>query len=52
MPCGVSVGAVTVGGRLHLAFRYRLAQFDADAAARFTECYLAELGGLVGEVCN
>ena len=50
MPCGVSVGAVTVGRRLHLAFRYRHAQFDADAAARFTDRYLAELGELVAEV--
>ncbi len=50
MPCGVSVGAVTVDGRLHLAFRYRHAQFDADAAARFTDRYLAELSALVVEV--
>ena len=50
MPCGVSVGAVTAGGRLHLAFRYGHAQFDDDAAARFTESYLAELGELVADV--
>ncbi|HWC09878.1 MAG TPA: hypothetical protein VG455_01510, partial [Acidimicrobiales bacterium] len=50
MPCGVSIGAVTAGGRLHLAFRYRRAQFDDDAAARFTERYLAELAALVADV--
>jgi NRPS condensation-like uncharacterized protein len=50
MPCGVSVGAATVDGRLHLAFRYRHAQFDDDAAARFTDRYLAELGDLVADV--
>jgi NRPS condensation-like uncharacterized protein len=50
MPCGVSVGAVTVGGRLHLAFRYRHAQFDAAAAARFTDRYLTEMAELVADV--
>lgn len=43
MPLGLSVGAVTVAGRLQLAFRYRHPQFDADAARRFAECYLDEL---------
>lgn len=43
MPLGLSVGAVTVRGRLHLVFRYRHAQFDADAARRFVDCYLAQL---------
>ena len=47
MPCGVSVGAATVGDRLHLAFRYRRAQFDDEAAACFTDRYLAELAALV-----
>jgi NRPS condensation-like uncharacterized protein len=43
MPCGLSVGAVTADGRLHLAFRYRHAQFDDDAARRFADRFLGEL---------
>ena len=43
MPLGLTVGALTVGGRLHLAFRYRHRLFDADAARRFADRYLAEL---------
>jgi NRPS condensation-like uncharacterized protein len=43
MPLGLAIGAVTAAGRLHLAFRYRLRLFDADAARRFAEGYLAEL---------
>lgn len=46
MPMGISVGAVTVAGRLHLVFRYCHALFDADAAGRFAALYLAELGRL------
>lgn len=42
-PVGLSVGAVTVSGRLHLSFRYRHRLFGADAAARFAECYVAQL---------
>lgn len=43
MPLGLSVGAITVRDRLHLVFRYRHAQFDADAARRFADGYLAQL---------
>ena len=43
MPLGLTVGTVTLDGRIHLAFRYRLRLFDADAAARFAAGYLAEL---------
>jgi len=43
MPLGLTVGAVTVGGRLHLSFRYRHRLFGADAARAFAERYLAEL---------
>lgn len=42
-PVGLSVGAVTVGGRLHLSFRYRHRLLGSDAAARFAECYVAQL---------
>lgn len=43
MPLGLSVGAVTVAGRLHLVFRYRHPQFGEDAARRFVDCYLTQL---------
>ncbi|HEV3400337.1 MAG TPA: hypothetical protein VG078_00820 [Acidimicrobiales bacterium] len=43
MPCGLSVGAVTAGGRLHLAFRYRHALFGEDEARRFADRFVAEL---------
>ncbi|MBW3556301.1 MAG: hypothetical protein KY454_05085 [Actinobacteria bacterium] len=42
-PVGLSVGAVTLSKRLHLSFRYRHRLFGADAAARFAECYVAQL---------
>lgn len=35
MPLGVSIGAVTLGDRLCMTLRYRHAQFDRPAAARF-----------------
>jgi NRPS condensation-like uncharacterized protein len=49
MPCGVSIGAVTVGGRLHLSFRYRHPQFDQEAAGRFAERFVAELERVSGD---
>jgi NRPS condensation-like uncharacterized protein len=48
MPCGVSVGAASVGGRLCLSLRYRRAQFGPDAARRFAEVYRFELSRLAG----
>jgi hypothetical protein len=39
MPLGASFGAATFDGRLHLALRYRRAQFDGDAAAAFAKLY-------------
>ena len=47
MPLGLTVGAVTVGGRLHLSFRYRRRLFDAHAAGRFADRFVAELTGLL-----
>ena len=41
MPLGVSIGIVTVAGRLHAVFRYRHPQFDARAAGRFADRYVA-----------
>lgn len=40
MPLGLSIGIVTVAGRLHAAFRYRHPLFGADAVARFAERYV------------
>lgn len=48
MPLGLAVGAATVGGRLHLVFRYRHPQLGPEAAGQLAECYLAELRRLVG----
>ncbi len=49
-PCGVSVGAVTTGGRLHLTVRHRHPQFDDAAARRFVDRFLTELAALVDDV--
>jgi len=46
MPRGLSVGAITVGGRLHLCFRYRNALFDDAAAREFAAGYAAALTAL------
>ena len=48
MPRGLSVGAITVGGQLHLCFRYRHALFDAAAARDFAAEYAAALTALAG----
>jgi NRPS condensation-like uncharacterized protein len=48
MPLGLSMGTATVGGRLHIAYRYRYPQFDQEAARRFAERYEAALGLFVG----
>ena len=39
-PHSLCIGAVVVGGRLHLTFRYPHRVFDADAARRFADCYI------------
>jgi hypothetical protein len=39
----LSIGAVSVGGRLHLTFRYPHRLFGPDAARRFVDCYLAHV---------
>lgn len=46
MPRGLSVGAVTVGGRLQLCFRYRNALLDATAGQDFAAEYAAALSAL------
>jgi hypothetical protein len=51
MPLGLTVGAVTAGGRLHLVFRYRHRLFDDRSARRFADRYLAELGSFVPSAC-
>jgi len=42
-PLSLCLGAVTVGGRLHLTLRYPHRLFSPDAARRFAECYLGHL---------
>jgi NRPS condensation-like uncharacterized protein len=44
MPLGLTIGAATVDGRLHLVLRYRNRQFDHAAAIRFSDCYVRTLG--------
>jgi NRPS condensation-like uncharacterized protein len=45
MPRGLSVGAITTSGRLHLCFRYRYALLGDDAAADFADEYAKVLAG-------
>lgn len=46
MPCGLSIGAVTVEGCLHLSFRYRHPLLGPDATTRFCHTFLSELAAL------
>jgi NRPS condensation-like uncharacterized protein len=46
MPRGLSVGAITVAGCLHLCFRYRRALLDESAAREFAAGYAAALDEL------
>jgi len=49
MPRGLSVGAVTVGGCLHLCLRYRCALFSEPSAARFAGLYATALENLTSQ---
>jgi len=49
MPRGLSVGAVTVGGRLNLCLRYRRALFSEPSAAAFAGLYATALGNLTSQ---
>ncbi|MGH3936360.1 MAG: condensation domain-containing protein [Pseudonocardiaceae bacterium] len=42
--CSVAIGVATTGQRLSLVVRYRYEQFDADAAAEFTDLLIAQVG--------
>lgn len=42
-PLSLTIGAVTVDGRLHLSFRYPHRLFSPDAAARFAACFAHQL---------
>jgi hypothetical protein len=46
MPCGLAVGAVSVGGRLQLCFRYRKALLDEAAGHAFAAEYAQALSRL------
>jgi len=48
MPRGLSVGAISVGGRLQLCFRYRKALLDDVAGRAFAAEYAAVLSALAG----
>jgi len=43
MPCGLSLGVVTVSGRLHLSFRVRTQLLGAEALGRFAGRFEADL---------
>ncbi len=43
IPIGLSIGAATVSGRMHLVFRYPYRLFDDQAAHRFAQCYVHQL---------
>ncbi len=47
MPLGLTVGAVTLEGRLYLSLRYRHGLFDARAAELFAETLVAQVVDLV-----
>ena len=49
LPLGLSVGAVTVEGRLHLVLRYRHPLFDGEAASSFADGLVTQLAGLVDQ---
>lgn len=49
MPRGLSVGAITLGGKLHLCLRYRHALFSEPAAARFADAYAAALSDITSQ---
>jgi len=49
MPRGLSLGAVTVAGRLHLAFRYRRALLAGTAAEAFATRYTEVLDRITGQ---
>jgi NRPS condensation-like uncharacterized protein len=46
MPLGLTVGAATVSGRLHLVFRYQRCLFGREAARTFADQYLATMKSL------
>jgi hypothetical protein len=48
MPLGLTIGAVTIGGRLHLVLRYRHRLFNQAAATRFADVYLRKLQAFTG----
>ncbi len=49
LPCGLSLGAVSGAGALHLAFRYRYPLWGPAAAAAFADRFVIELGVLERE---
>lgn len=50
-PITLCIGAATLGGRLHLTFKYPRRLFGADAARRFAEGYIHQLR-LVAAACG
>ncbi|MEO7556134.1 MAG: condensation domain-containing protein [Acidimicrobiales bacterium] len=49
MPCGLSVGAVTLDKRLHLSFRYHRSLLSDEAGRRFAHRFLVDLDRVSGQ---
>ena len=51
-PLSLCLGAVTVGGRLHLTFRYPHRLFSPDAARRFADSYLEHVRSVAADTAD
>lgn len=49
MPAGLSIGVLTVGGRLHMSFRHRHRLLGPDAVGRLADRYVSALARFVDE---
>ena len=49
MPRGLSLGAITLDGKLHLCLRYRHALFSEPAATRFADAYASALSDITSQ---
>jgi len=52
MPRGLSVGAVTIGGQLHVCLRYRRALFSEPAADKFAAAYATALSDVTRDAAG
>lgn len=50
MPVGLSIGALTAAGQLHISLRYPRKLFGPDGARRFAECYVRHVQSVAATV--